>query len=231
MEPVLKKAKAAGIVVVSHEAQQLAPIVDYDVEAFVNENFGILMFETLAKAMDYKGKFTGIVGALTMQTHMQWFNAGLKYVQAKYPDMQMVTPQPLEDNNDEKAAYAKAQEVLKAYPDLKGAFGTSVSGTTMFALALQEKNNSTIKVVGLGLPSVDGPYLKTGFLSQAQCWRPADAGYVSALIAYKILKGEPLKDGVNLQKPGYESCKIVDKVIFGNAPLVLTKDNVDQYKF
>ncbi len=50
MEPVLKKAKEKGIVVISHEAQQLAPIVDYDVEAFRNEDFGVVMFEALAKA-------------------------------------------------------------------------------------------------------------------------------------------------------------------------------------
>ncbi len=231
MEPVLKKAKAAGIVVVSHEAQALAPIVDYDVEAFNNDDFGVLMFESLAKQMNYEGKFTGFVGGLTMQTHMQWFEAGLKHVKAKYPKMKFVSTQPYEDKNDEKIAHEKALEIMKTYPDLKGVFGCSVSSGTMFSLALQQKKNTRIKVVSLALPSVSGPYIKSGYMAQGQCWRPADAGYVSAYVAYKILKGEPVATGMNLKKPGYESCKVVDKVVFGNAPLVLTKATVDKYPF
>lgn len=231
MAPVLKKAKEKGIVVISHEAQDLADIVDYDVEAFNNDDFGVLMFETLAKAMNYEGKFTGFVGALTMQTHMQWYNAGIKYVQEKYPKMEFVSTQPYEDKNDEKIAYEKAQEIMKAYPDIKGIFGTSVSSGTMFALALQEKNNSNIKVISLALPSVSGPYIKSGYMYQGQCWRPADAGYVCALAAYKILKGEKIETGLNLERPGYENVTVENKVIYGNAPLILTKDTVDNYPF
>ena len=116
MEPVLKKAKEKGIVVVAHEAQQLAPIVDFDMEAFKNEYFGEVMFEALAQAMGGEGQFTGFVGALTMETHMQWFNAGLKYVQENYPDMEFVSPEPYEDMNDEKISYAKFQEILFNLP-------------------------------------------------------------------------------------------------------------------
>jgi|YNPNPStandDraft_1061719.scaffolds.fasta_scaffold01794_4 simple sugar transport system substrate-binding protein len=231
MEPVLKKAKEKGIVVISHEAQQLAPIVDYDVEAFRNEDFGVLMFETLAKAMNYEGEFTGFVGALTMQTHMQWYEAGLKHVQESYPNMKFVSDQPYEDKNDEKIAYDKVQEILKTFPNLKGLFGTSVSSTTMEGLVMKEKNNKNIKVVGLALPSVTGPYIKEGWVVQGQCWRPADAGYVSALVAYKLLTGESIENGMNLVKPGYESVVVEGNVIFGNAPLILTPDTVDQYPF
>lgn len=231
MEPVLKKAKEKGIVVVSHEAQQLAPIVDYDLEAFRNEDFGVVMFDSLAKAMGGEGKFTGFVGALTMETHMQWFNAGLDYVKKNYPKMEFVSTQPYEDMNDEKISYEKIQEILKTYPDLKGGFGTSVSSTSMWGLVLKEKNNRNIKIVGLGLPSQTGPYIKEGWVQQAQAWRPADAGYVSALIAYKILKGEKIENGTDLKMPGYEKIVLDGKVIYGNAPLILTKDTVDNYKF
>jgi simple sugar transport system substrate-binding protein len=231
MEPVLKKAKAAKIIVVSHEAQQLAGIVDYDMESFVNEDFGRLMMESLAEAMNYEGEYTGFVGALTMQTHMQWFNAGVELQKQKYPKMKLVSDGPFEDKNNEKIAYDKATELLKTYPNLKGIVGCSVSSTTMSALVMEEKANKDVKVAGLALPSVSGPYIKSGYLSKGQCWRPADAGYVTALIAYKLLKGEKIEDGVNLVKAGYEKCMVKNGVVFGNAPLVLTKDNVDQFPF
>lgn len=232
MIPVLKKAKEAGIVVISHEAEELAGIVDYDMEAFRNEDFGVLMFETLAREMNYEGDYVGMVGALTMQTHMQWYEAGRKYVEEKYPKMRFVLKEPAEDFNTEQIAYQKAKELLRAYPNIKGMFGCSVSSTIMQAQAVEELGlKDKIAVVGLSLPSTGKAYLESGALRQGQCWRPADAGYVCAMIAYKILKGEPIESGMNLGRPGYENVTVSNGIVYGNAPLVLTKDNVDEYPF
>ena len=231
MKPVLQKARAAGITVVSHEAQSLAGVAHYDVEAFKNENFGKLMFEQLAKAMGGEGEFAGVVGALTMETHMQWFNAGLAHVRQAYPKMHFVLSEPLEDNNDEKTALDKVNELLKKFPNLKGLVGCSVSGTSMSALAVEKLRRKDISVVGLGLPSINGVYLENGYEQEAQCWRPADAGYVSAHVAYRLLKGEPITAGMDLKRPGYDKITIENGVIYGDATLVLTKENWRNYKF
>lgn len=231
IKPVLERARKAGIIVISHEAQSLAGVSNFDVEAFKNEDFGALMFENLAKAMGGEGKYAGVVGALTMETHMQWFKAGLAHAKQKYPKLEFVLTEPLEDNNDEKTALNKINETLKKYPDLKGLFGCSVSGTSMAALAMEKLRRKDIKVVGLGLPSINGLYLEEGYQAEAQCWRPGDAGYVSALVALKLLKNEPIASGVDLKRPGYSDVKLENGVVYGNATLVLTKDNWKQYKF
>lgn len=231
MQPVLKKAKEAGIVVVTHEASDIANDVDYDMEAFNNSDFGVRFFEGLAKSMNYEGKFTGFVGGLTMTTHMQWYQSGLDYVKQKYPKMQMIDPEPYEDKNDNKVAYDKTIEIMKANPDIKGLFDMAASGAGV-AQALQDKNKKgQIALSSLALPSMSADYIKNGVMSYAQAWRPADAGYVTALIAYKVLKGEKLEGTVDLKKPGYEKSTVNGKLIIGNAPVEFTKDNVDQYKF
>lgn len=233
MRPVLERAKENGIVIISHEAAGLADVVDYDVEAFDNESFGILMFEELAKSMGGKGKFAAMVGGLTMETHMAWYNAGMEYIKEEYPDMIPVSEQPYEDKNDDKTARDKAIEILNAHPDIDGFVGTSVSAGSNMASVLKERNNTDIKVVSLGIPSVSGPYLEDGFMVHAQTWRPADAGYASVNLAYKILSGEEIKDGIDLGRPGYEDIKIVDKVVYGNAPLELKKGTFEpgEYPF
>ena len=101
----------------------------------------------------------------------------------------------------------------------------------MAALAVEKLRRKDIKVVGLGLPSINGVYLDEGYEQEAQCWRPADAGYVSAYIAYKLLKGEAIAAGMDLKRPGYENVKLEKGVIYGNATLVLTKENWHDYKF
>lgn len=182
--------------------------------------------------MNYEGEYVGMVGALTMQTHMQWFQAGHDYAAEKYPNMKFILQEPVEDFNTEQTAYNKARELLRTYPNIKGMFGCSASSTIMQAQAVEERGlQEQVAVVGLTLPSMSKTYLESGSLRQAQCWRPADAGYVCAMIAYKVLKGEPLETGISLGKEGYESVTVEDGIIYGNAPLVLTKENVNDFPF
>ncbi len=223
MRPVLERAKDKGIVIISHEAAGLTDVVDYDIEAFDNKTFGELMFDELASAMGGKGKFAAMVGGLTMETHMDWYEAGMKHIKANYPEMTPVSSQPYEDKNDDKIAKDKAIEILNAHPDLDGFVGTSVSAGSNMASVLKERNNKEIKVVSLGIPSVSGPYLEEGFMNHAQTWRPADVGYAGVNLAYKILSGEDIEDGLNLGRDGYENVKVENKIVYGNAPLIMKK--------
>lgn len=49
--PTIKKARDAGIIVVTHEAPDIAEYVDLDIEAFKGEEFGALFGEALGKAL------------------------------------------------------------------------------------------------------------------------------------------------------------------------------------
>ena len=54
LEPVLKQAKEAGIVVIAHEGASLTN-VDYDIEAFSNSGYGAFIMDNLAEAMGEEG--------------------------------------------------------------------------------------------------------------------------------------------------------------------------------
>jgi len=140
--PTLAKAREHGIVVVTHEAPALAGTesVDYDLESFDNAEFGQVMGEQLAECMGGEGTYLGMVGSLTSETHMAWYNAAEEYLTANYPDITLLTENPYEDSNDDATARANALEILRAYPDLGGYVNGSVSANSNMAAVLKEKH-------------------------------------------------------------------------------------------
>ena len=84
---VIQEARDMGIVVVTHEAPSIADKVDLDVEAFVNKTFGELFGKNIAEAMDGKGYYAGIVGSRNMDTHMEWYQAAVSYIEDNYPQL------------------------------------------------------------------------------------------------------------------------------------------------
>ena len=231
--PVLKKARDAGIVVITHEAPALAATesVDYDLEAFDNVEFGEKMFEQLADQMGGTGTFVGEVGSLTSETHMAWYNAGVAYLEANYPDITPVSAQPYEDDNDDSKARDNALEILKAYPDLGGFIGTSVSAGANFAAVLKEKNLTNIATSMLSLPSVAGPYLEEDVVGSAQAWNPAGAGYAANAVALAVLQDQAVESGNDLKFEGYDDVTVDGKLITGAAILMIEKGQYPDEKY
>lgn len=225
MIPVLDKAREAGIVVVSHEAPDLLDHVDYDMEAIDNlahgTNFGI----ELAEAMGGEGKFASMVGMLTMTPHMEWWEGCVNYLKENHPDMECISTEPEEDVNDNQVAYDKALEILKANPDVKGFTDSAASGAGI-AQALQERGRDDIALVSTAVPSQAGSYVEDGYMYAGMCWRPADAGWVTCDIALKVLKGEPIENGMAFDRPGYEEVEVMGNAIVANAPIIFKKDNL-----
>lgn len=76
--------------------------------------------------------------------------------------------------------------------------------------------------------------VKNGTINAVCLWDPASAGYAMCDLAYKVLSGDEIKEGIDLEQDGYDSVKIqegVNRCVLGNAPLILNKDNIDDYDF
>jgi simple sugar transport system substrate-binding protein len=228
--PTVKKARDAGIVVVTHEAPGIASEVNLDVEAFVNAEFGALMGEAVGKAAEGKGEYAGFVGGLTMDTHMEWYKAAVAAIKQKYPDMVNVSEEPFEDKNSIEVAYDKTVELLKAYPNLKAIFDCSAHGSGV-AQAVKDKGRGDIKVISLAIPSMSASYIKDGSMVHGQAWRPADAGYATSYAAYLLASGAGVSTGADLKATGYENIKVEGNIAYGYAPLVFTADNIDEFHF
>lgn len=83
VEPVLKKARDRGIVVISHEASNIQN-VDFDIEAFDNKAYGANLMKELGKSMGGKGKYVATVGSLTSKSQMEWIDGAVEYQKANF---------------------------------------------------------------------------------------------------------------------------------------------------
>lgn len=230
LEPVLKRAREQGITVITHEASSQVN-VDYDLEAFRNEDFGANLMEQLATCMGGEGEYAVFVGSLTSQTHNQWVDGGIAHQKANYPKMTLVGDKN-ETADDSQKAYQKALEVLRAYPNVKGMQGSASTDVAGIGLAIEERGmEDTTCVFGTSLPSIAEQYLDTGAVDGIGFWDPSVAGYAMNKLAQMVIDGVEVTDGMNLELQGYEAVKLEGKVIYGQAWVNVNKDNMAEYKF
>lgn len=230
LEPVLKKAKDAGILVITHEASGMTNI-DYDIEAFDNTKYGEHFMTKLGELTGGKGKYIQEVGALTSQSHKQWTDAAQAVQKSKFTGLSLLGDK-IETNDDQSTSYNKVKEILKSNPDLAGIQGSAMGDVAGAALAVQEAGLSgKVKIVGTSLVSVSGKYIKSGTIDMISFWDPADAGYAMNVLAQKILSGEKVANGMDLKVNGYTNLTLKDKVLTGQAWVDVTKDNVNDAKY
>ncbi len=230
LEPVLGRAMEAGIAVITHEAAAQQNTA-YDLEAFVNEDFGANLMEQLATCMGGEGEYAVFVGSLTSQTHNQWVDGAIAYQKANYPDMTLVGDKN-ETFDDAEQAYAKAQEVLRAFPNIKGMQGSASTDVAGIGRAIEERGREDATCVfGTSLPSIAGQYLETAAVDGIGFWDPAVAGEAMNKLAVMVMNGEDVTDGMDLGLPGYESVTLDGKVIYGQAWVNVNADNMADYPF
>lgn len=230
MEPVLKKAREKGIVVITHEASSQENC-DYDLEAFNYDEYGGYIMDTLSEAMGGEGKYVCMVGSLTNDSHNQEADGAIARQEEKYPDMVLIEERVETEDNPE-VAYNKAKELLKKYPDLKGIVGTSSFDAPGAGRAIEEAGLiGKVFTCGTGMPATNKALLDSGAVSALTLWDPADAGYAMCKLATMVLEGEEIKEGTSLGFEGYDNLTMEGKVLTGQAWITITKENVDSFGF
>ena len=226
--PVLNKAMEAGIKVVTWGC-------DVDAEyrnAFVNSinytDFGYKMTDEIATAMGESGEFAIITSALTAVDCAAWVEACKVRIAERYPNMTLLTVEPCDDDQDK--AYNIAQNLITAYPEIKGILGVTSPAPPAAAQAVTDAGRvGEIAVVGAAEPSMSNAYLKTGAIYRSVLWDVEAFGELTVKVADALLKGEEITDGYELANWG--AITIKDNEIVLGEPLIITAENVDNFSF
>lgn len=226
--PVLNKALKAGIKVVTWGCDVQPEFRDGFVNSINYDQFGYTMTDELAKAMNEEGEFAIITSALTAVDCAAWVEACKVRIAEAYPNMTLLTVEPCDDDQDK--AYSIAQNLISAYPNLKGILGVTSPAPPAAAQAVTDAGKiGEIAVCGAVEPSMANAYLKSGAINSACLWDVEAFGELTVRVADAYIKGQEIADGTELE--GWGTISIKDGEIVLGDPLIISAENVDNFTF
>ncbi len=226
LEPVLEKARAAGIKVVSHEGPGLKN-VDWNFEMASAQGFGETHAELLAQKMGGKGEYAVFVGSLTVPLHNAWADAAIAYLAAKYPDMKPVGERyGVAENVDDSRK--TALDLMAANPNLTGFLAFGSQGPIGAGRAIEERRAiGTVHVIGPFSPGQGRDLVKSGAISGGFMWNPAEAGRVFVTIGKMLVDGTAITEGTDIPGLGVVSPDAENRDIITNNLIAINADTVD----
>ena len=223
--PVLKRAQAAGIKVITHEGPDQEGR-DWNIDLIDSKRFGEVQMQRIAKDMGEEGEYVVYVGTLTTPLHNQWADAAIAYQKEHYPKMHLAADRfPGADEID--TSYRTSLDVIKAYPNLKGIVGFGSNGPIGAGNAVREKRlQKKIAVVGTVLPGQAKVLIEDGIIREGFLWNPTDAGYAMVALGKLVLDGVEIKDGVDIPGVGKATVDAPNKRIKVDKIMQINKETL-----
>lgn len=226
LEPVLEKARAAGIKVVAHEGPGLTN-VDWDFELASVQGFGEAHAELLAQKMGGKGEYAMFVGSLTVPLHNAWADAANAYIAAKYPDMTLIGERygVAESVDDSRKT---ALDLMAANPDLTGFLAFGSQGPIGAGRAIEEMRKAgQVFVLGPFSPGQGRQLVKDRVISGGFMWNPAEAGRVFVTIGKMLTDGAEITSGTDIPGLGVIEPDVAGKDIITDNLITINAETVD----
>jgi simple sugar transport system substrate-binding protein len=225
--PVLKKAKAAGIYVVTHESPSQEG-VDWDFELSSPIVQGEANAKLLAEKMGGKGEYAVYVGSLTVPLHNQWADAAITYIKKNHPEMTMLgTRHGIAESVD--LSRSTTLDLMAAHPDIKGIMAFGSQGPIGAGRAVEERRKvGKVFVIGSFTPSQGQALIKNDAIVGGFRWNSRTAGRVFVTLADRLIKGQPIKDGDDIEDLGVVHPDFEKRNIIVNGLEPINKTTVDQ---
>jgi rhamnose transport system substrate-binding protein len=230
--PVLKKAMARGIKVVSFDSavrqdgrlMHLAPSSD----ALIGEK----LVKMAQSATGAGGGEIAVLSATAQATNQNTWIANMKTVlsQPAYAGLKLDTVVYGDDQTDK--SYREAKGLFKSYPNLKVIVAPTTVGVAAAAKAVQDENLvGKVFVTGLGLPSEMAGHVHGGAVKSFAIWNPIDLGYSSIMAASQFISGKAsgkAGDKISLGRVGSVTLDAKGEAAMSE-PFTYDASNVDQF--
>ena len=236
--PVLQKAMAAGIKVISWDSDVIPSARSFFIQNTAYDTFAKDIIDGVVKLAGSNAHIAIMNSTPDATIQLSWLKAMHRYMAAKYPNLKIVTTGYGQSN--QALSLTQAENIIHSHPDVKAIIpidgaATTGTGQAVSNLHLQGK----VFVVGIGDPLPNVKYLEDGSIQALVLWDEVKEGqmvmYVSKL-AYegKLVAGKtftcPLGKFTVSATTNPITGATKNTIIFSK-PLTFTKENYKKYMF
>jgi rhamnose transport system substrate-binding protein len=227
----ITKAQDAGVKIATADADAPDSSRSVFVSQASDESLGKTVMDEIAKAADEKGQYGIISGGADVATFNNWIAAAEKQAADEYPDMELVGG--VRYTADTAEALQEAQNLMTAYPDLKGIIAVPSTAVPGVGQAVTNANKiGKVAVTGFGSPQTAAPFLESGAMTSTVLWNVEDLGYLTVWALYQLSQGTEFEAENDV--PGLDDPVAYDadtKTLLLGDPTVFTKSNYADFDF
>jgi simple sugar transport system substrate-binding protein len=228
LEPVLAKAREAGIKVIAHEGPGLEN-VDWNFELASADGFGEAHAKLLCDKVQEPGKYAVYVGSLTVPLHNAWADAAIAWIEANCSDKLTLVGERYGVAESVDDSRSTALDLIAANPDLRGFLAFGSQGPIGAGRAIEERRlGGQVHVMGPFSPGQGQSLLKDDIISGGYMWNPAEAGRVFVTLGTMLAGGEEITDGMTIEGLGVVNPDFETRNIITDNLLEINKDTVDE---
>ena len=224
-------AAAAGVKMATSDADAPDSAREVFVSQATDAALGGAVMDEIAKAMGETGQFGIVSGGADTATFNNWIDAALARQKEKYPNMELVGG--IKYTTDTANALAEAQNLMTAFPEIKGIIAIPSTAIPGVAQAVQNNNAiGKVAVTGFGSPKTAGEFLESGAMTSTVLWDVEALGYLTVWALNQLVEGKSFEASNTI--PGLKQPATYDaatKTLLLGEPSVFTKENWAQFDF
>lgn len=243
LNPVLDEAKAAGIVVITVDAD-LEKNESHRDAAVLPTDFskvGEAQLELIGSQMNFEGEFAILSATRDAPNQNAWIagiNEALK--DPKYSKMKLVAT--VYGDDEPQKSTTETEALLTKYPNLKGILAPTSVGLAAGAQSVQiagvfpggpHAAGPGLMITGLSTPNQMKRFVTDGVVKSFQLWSPHDMGWLACNLGAAIKSGKVKPaEGASFDDPKLGSHTFGKNSVVNTGPLVtFDKGNIEKYDF
>lgn len=232
MNPMLEKAKKAGVKVFTSDSDSPTSVRDVYVAQALDKELGYTLIDELAKNIGDRGKIGIVSGEATATNLNAWIGYMQDCIAEKHPNISIVDIRYTVGGSSEDSL-KQAQELMIKNPDLKAIIAVASSNIAGVCQAVDQAGKiGKVDVIGYGSPATVKPYMDKGIMTTSVLWDAKALGYLTVWAGVQLAKEIPFQAQNTVPSFDKPVRYFADsQILLLGDPLIITKANVDQFDF
>lgn len=227
----ITKARERGVVVTTSDADAVTSDRQVFVSQATDEDLGFTVMDSLAEQMGKKGQFGIVSGAPDTASLDAWAKFIQERAKSEYPDIEFVGG--VRNATDSALALKEAQNLMTAFPDIKGIVAVPSTAVPGVSQAVQNAGKAgKVAVIGYGSPKTAGPFIESGVMKETVLWDVPELGYLTVWANQQLVEGKSFKAENTV--PGIDrpiSYDEATKTLLLGPPKIFDKSNYAQFDY